>query len=68
MTPKIDSLTYLPSDGFTGTLVGRAWIPVTLTGTVAVPCTVIVTSEGVYYHSRIAPTTADLLNNHFSRT
>ncbi|MFL7870565.1 MAG: fumarylacetoacetate hydrolase, partial [Anaerolineales bacterium] len=48
MTHKIDTLTYLPSDGFAGTLVGRAWIPATLTGTVAGPSPVLLTSDGVY--------------------
>ncbi|MFN2237589.1 MAG: fumarylacetoacetate hydrolase family protein [Anaerolineales bacterium] len=67
MTHKIDTLTYLPSDGFAGTLVGRAWIPATLTGTVAGPSPVLLTSDGVYDLSKIAPTTAALLTNRFSR-
>lgn len=58
---------YLPVDGFSGTLIGRVWVPGVLTGTIAGPSPVILTGEGVFDLSKIAPTCAELLANGFSR-
>lgn len=58
---------YLPKDGFAGTLIGRVWVPASLTGSVAGPSPVLLTADGVYDLSRIAPTSADLCNSGFSR-
>ncbi len=59
---------YLPKNGFTGTLIGRAWVPANLTGSVAGPSPVLLTADGVFDLSVIAPTCADLFNKGFSRT
>lgn len=56
-----DPKRYLPADGLTGTLLGRAWLPAGLTGTVAGPSPVWLTDEGVYDISPLAPTMAELL-------
>lgn len=58
---------FLPEDGFRGTLLGRAWLPATLTGSVAGPGPVLLTEQGVFDLSQIAPTCAELLNRGFSR-
>lgn len=63
-----DYQQYLPKDGFTGTLIGRAWVPANLTGSVAGPSPVLLTTNGVFDLSRIAPTCTDLFNNGFSGT
>ena len=52
---------FLPEDGFRGTLLGRAWLPATLTGSVAGPSPVLLTEQGVLDLSQIAPTCAELL-------
>lgn len=57
---------FLPSDRFTGCLVGRAWLPKEMTGSVAGPSPVLIGSGGVFDLSGIAPTMADLLNQEFS--
>ncbi len=57
---------FLPEDGFRGTLLGRAWLPATLTGSVAGPSPVLLTEQGVLDLSQIAPTCAELLNRGFS--
>ena len=59
---------YLPEDGFKGTLIGRAWVPAKLTGTIAGPSPVLLSEDGVYDLSRIAPTCAELLAHGFSRS
>lgn len=61
----IDTHSYLPKDGFAGTLIGRVWVPDRITGTVAGPSPVLVTDEGVFDLSPFARTCADLLNNGF---
>ncbi len=66
-TNQVNPQSYLPVDGFSGTLVGRAWVPATLTGTVAGPSPVLLTEEGVFDLSSIVPTCAELLANGFSR-
>lgn len=48
----------LPKDAGTATLVGRAWRP----GNPAGPAVVAIRPDGVFDISRLAPTTADLLN------
>ena len=53
---------YLPEDGLTGTLVGRAWTPSRFTGSVAGPSPVWITERGVMDISRLAPTMAEVLN------
>jgi fumarylacetoacetate (FAA) hydrolase family protein len=66
MNTILGSEDYLPADGFAGTLLGRAWLPVADSGSVAGPSPVLVTSRGVLDLASIAPTTADLLNQDFS--
>jgi fumarylacetoacetate (FAA) hydrolase family protein len=55
--------SYLPEDEFTGTLLGRAWVPQQQSGTGAGPSPVLITAAGVYDMSSIAPTCSDLLNS-----
>lgn len=62
-TPPVD--TILPSDGFSGTLIGRAWIPVSSDNTIAGPAPVWLTSDGVFDLSAIAPTVSELINRGF---
>ncbi len=63
-----DYQSCLPADGFTGTLIGRAWLPAALTGTVAGPSPILVTENGVHDLSAVAPTSAALLNRGFRRS
>lgn len=63
MHPLKAAQACLPEDGLRGTLLGRAWAP----GEIPGPSPVLVTAEGVYDISRIAPTCAELLNRGFSR-
>ncbi len=65
MSNEVNVQQYLPEDGFAGKLLGRAWVPADLTGSVAGPSPVLVTETGVFDLSTIAPTTSDLLNNNF---
>jgi fumarylacetoacetate (FAA) hydrolase family protein len=58
---SIDPTGYLPADGLAGTLLGRAWLPAGLTGTVAGPSPVWLTDDGVFDVSALAPTMAELL-------
>ena len=51
----------LPSDAFTGSLIGRVHIPAKLTGTVPGPAPVLVREEGVFDLSPLAPTVAQLV-------
>ena len=55
------SRKYLPSDGLGGTLVGRAWVPAALTGSVAGPSPVLISEHGVLDACCVAPTMAELL-------
>jgi len=55
---KLTPENTLPADGFSGTLVGRAWVP----GKVAGPSVVVLTEKGVYSISNTYPTMSDLLN------
>jgi fumarylacetoacetate (FAA) hydrolase family protein len=48
---------FLPEDGFSGTLVGRAWIP----GKVAGPAVIALREDGFYDLSDVAPTMSGLL-------
>ncbi len=64
----MDPNDYLPTDQLNGTLIGRAWVPVSLAGSVPGPSPVILTAEGVFDLSQIAPTCAELLNNGFSHS
>ena len=57
MTLKLDALTSLPSDGLSGTLVGRAWLP----GCPAGPAVVVLREEGVFDLSGTTPTMAELI-------
>ncbi len=66
MAAEIDYQAYLPQDGFSGTLIGRAWVPESLTGQVAGPSPVLVAETGVFDLSSIAPTCAELLSCGFS--
>ena len=54
---------YLPKDGFAGTLVGRAWLPASVTGSIAGPSPVWIREDGVYDLSSVAATSADLISN-----
>ena len=67
MTSEVDYGTYLPQDGFLGTLIGRVWLPSALSGKVGGPSPVLVIDDGVFDLSSIAPTCAELLSNGFSR-
>lgn len=62
MNGDVDYQYILPKDGFTGTLIGRAWVPVKQSGTVAGPSPVLLSEDGVYDLSSVAPTCAELLN------
>ncbi|MFL7837381.1 MAG: fumarylacetoacetate hydrolase family protein [Candidatus Promineifilaceae bacterium] len=64
---EADTRSYLPADGFAGTLIGRVWIPAQITGTVAGPSPVLISANGVFDLSPLAPTSGDLLNARFSR-
>ena len=59
--------SYLPKDEFTGTLIGRAWVPASLTGTVAGPSPILLNEDGVLDLSSLAPTCSELLNMGFSQ-
>lgn len=50
----------LPVDGFAGLLVGRAWLPAALTGSVAGPSPVWLREDGVYDLTPRAATTSEL--------
>ncbi len=67
MQNEVEYRDYLPIDGFAGTLIGRAWVPGVLNGTVAGPSPVILTDEGVFDLSGIGSTCSELLANGFSR-
>ena len=66
MTAQEDFRRFLPRDGFTGTLIGRAWIPASGTQKIAGPSPVWIKAEGVFDLSPVAPTCAELLNKGFS--
>lgn len=66
MIAKLNVEQFLPADSFAGSLLGRAWLPASLTGSVAGPSPVLLKSQGVYDLSSIAPTSADLINKNFS--
>jgi fumarylacetoacetate (FAA) hydrolase family protein len=53
---------FLPSDGFAGLLIGRAWLPAPLAGGFAGPSPVFIAEAGVFDLSSVAPTCADLIN------
>ena len=57
-----DFRRFLPKDEFAGTLVGRAWAPAKLTGTIGGPSPVLIHKTGVYDLTLLAPTCSDLLN------
>jgi fumarylacetoacetate (FAA) hydrolase family protein len=52
---------FLPEDGLSGTLVGRAWIPTPIPGQVAGPAVIAIREGGIYDISETAPTMCDLL-------
>jgi len=62
MTPPLvlDTEDTLPDDGFTGTLVGRAWLPTT-DAAPGGPAVVVLRSDGVFDISDVAPTMSSLL-------
>lgn len=60
--------SFLPADKFNGTLLGRVWVPAEQTGSHAGPSPILVTAEGVFDLSAIAPTCGDLLNGRFNLT
>jgi fumarylacetoacetate (FAA) hydrolase family protein len=53
--------SFLPEDGFSGTLIGRAWLPASVTGSVAGPSPVWVCADGVFDLSSVAPTVSELV-------
>ena len=59
--PDLDYLSELPSDGFAGTLIARVWTTAEQSGSLAGPSPALVTEEGVFDLSRVAPTCAELL-------
>jgi len=58
MFPKLTAAQVLPSDGYAGTLVGRALFPGVFPG----PCVVAIREDGVHNISGTVPTMAQLLN------
>lgn len=58
MFPKMTAQNVLPTDGFAGTLVGRALFPGAHPG----PCVVVIREDGVHNISGTVPTMAELLN------
>ena len=66
MTNELNVDQFLPTDGFAGSLIGRAWLPVATTGSIAGPSPVLVSQPGMFDLSSISPTTAELINNNFS--
>jgi fumarylacetoacetate (FAA) hydrolase family protein len=52
---------YLPEDGLQGALLGRAWLPASLTGSIAGPAPVLLTRDGLVDLSGLRPTMAELL-------
>ena len=67
MMKETDTRAYLPVDGFAGTLIGRVWVPEQMTGTIAGPSPALISEDGVFDLSPIAPTSSDLLNANFTR-
>ncbi len=59
---NIDRQQVLPSDGTTGTLIGRIWLPHNISGKLSGPTPVILYGEDVYDLSKFAPTVSELLN------
>lgn len=59
MFPKMTPQNILPSDGYAGTLVGRALFPGVHPG----PCVVVIREDGVHNISGTIPTMAELLNS-----
>ena len=66
MTITRDILDYLPDDGCAGQLLGRAWLPAALTGSVAGPSPVLISDQGVSDLAPVCPTTSQLLNGDYS--
>jgi len=54
--------TCLPADGCAGTLVGRVWLPASLSGGPAGPAVVAIREDGVYNLSILTPTMSGLLD------
>lgn len=59
MFPKMTTQNILPTDGYAGTLVGRALYPGVYPG----PCVVVIREDGVHNISGTVPTMAELLNS-----
>lgn len=55
-----DPRSLLPEDRFDGLLVGRAWLPADLTGSIAGPSPVWVREDGVFDLTSVAATTSEL--------
>ena len=58
MKLALDPKTTLPADGFSGTLVGRVWLPAE-----AGPAVVVIREDGVFDISRTAATVSELLES-----
>ncbi len=65
MTSEENVRQFLPEDGFAGVLIGRVWTPAAVTGSIAGPSPVLLSEDGVFDLSAIAPTCGDLLNDGF---
>jgi fumarylacetoacetate (FAA) hydrolase family protein len=66
MAIELNVERFLPADGLSGSLIGRTWLPACFTGSVAGPSPVLLSSEGIFDLSSIAPTTAELIDVNFS--
>jgi fumarylacetoacetate (FAA) hydrolase family protein len=62
MNPASLEQIFLPEDSYTGTLIGRAWLPQPPGGGPAGPSVVAFRADGVYDISHAAATAADLSN------
>ena len=69
MNKPLYAKDFLPADGTSGTLIGRAWIPAARSqNKIAGPSPILVAEDGVFDLSAIAPTVAELINSGFDRS
>ena len=61
MASALAFMNYLPVDGFSGTLVGRVWLPKSPNAPFGGPCVVALRHEGVFDLTTHWPTMSDLL-------
>ena len=65
---NITSASLLPDDGTTGTLIGRVWLPASMTGTVAGPAPVLLNGKEMLDLSSVGATVSELINQNLSRS